>query len=992
VGAESFLVLLDPNTWEEGFGEGMRQAKGEIAAKLAATPMNMLKASLAVVATGAVNRAVPGGKNPLDQSIGTPGKINPKANFASILRDQPNALIEGGVTMGIDSAFEGRINADDLLPGLMQAYLEEAKEGAITAHVASAHAGTSRTWVKSNLEKHGDRMTASERADYMAMHQVAVENQAMWTGGDEAGTNIFVSAEEYIRMREVAAMQAAKQWMDETGNSLSPEELAAFVRHCREAEDSREFARRMQQDPTVVAARAKIADDANKLDAELEEEAGLERDSGTEKNKEKTTTEPKTKVEAKPEKQDPLEQDKPTTKVGGGFAAIKSQMHRPVGEIGSEEAGHALLRRLAAGDRTALAGLQVELPEDLATNDIEWGLGRTEDGRIIVILGGPKDVNWAGLPGVVALAHSHPFSAEGALQSVDDSGSLALDALIARENNDLIRLLPSAADIRFCARRQIAGHQVHTPFIHVGDGKIANPGPGVDGPTVTFVIVEASYDGRFGGPEGAPAYRAKILATDGDRVLGTFEIQGLPHLGMVTAKALPVTRGVPEPADDTEKVEAGEHDYLDPPTDDNDEIDYDAWEQRLVAKGIGGDIDAVLARAQQANEDGIAARGELRAFERAHARGYDVKALEPERGPGAQQGKKSPEAELTTVEGGLKFLEAKTATEPPSDGTWRAHFDKANKQIKESGGTGEIYFDWTEVSVDDPASDFGAPASIESFIARKMNDQRGRAITYVEIRWRAPDGSTMLTARTRAEDGAVGPVETSVLRAVPGPGRDTTAAPEVSNEEDREKAANEAKDQPPQQPSRDLDELYAHAAEADVALRGLVSTIAGETGADAMFPPGLKGRERAIEKIEADYGGDVSRIVDLSRASLVYTTMEELQAGLAAVEAQADVVRVKNRFDKPTSSGYRDIVFNLRMPNGHIVELQLHLKQIIEAKEEGHSLYEEQRTIEATASREGRDLTASEVGRIQELEEEQRRLYGSALDRARKKDKGGGSG
>jgi hypothetical protein len=276
VGAESFLVLLDPNTWEEGFGEGMRQAKGEIAAKLAATPMNMLKASLAVVATGAINRGVGGDRNMLDQKIGEAGKINPRANFAAMLRDQPNALVEGAVTMGIDSAVEGKINADDLAPGLFQAYLEEAKEGAITAHVASAHAGTSRTWVKKNLDSHGDRMTAAERADYLAMHQVAVENQGMWTGGDEAGTNIFVSAEEYIRMREVAAMQAAKQWMDETGGSLSREELAAFVQYCRESEDSREFARRMQEDPTVVAARKKIADDANKLDAELDKEAGLE--------------------------------------------------------------------------------------------------------------------------------------------------------------------------------------------------------------------------------------------------------------------------------------------------------------------------------------------------------------------------------------------------------------------------------------------------------------------------------------------------------------------------------------------------------------------------------------------------------------------------------------------------------------------------------------------------------------------------------------------
>jgi hypothetical protein len=44
---------------------------------------------------------VPGDKNTLDQNIGKPGKINPRANFAAILRDQPNALVEGAVTISL---------------------------------------------------------------------------------------------------------------------------------------------------------------------------------------------------------------------------------------------------------------------------------------------------------------------------------------------------------------------------------------------------------------------------------------------------------------------------------------------------------------------------------------------------------------------------------------------------------------------------------------------------------------------------------------------------------------------------------------------------------------------------------------------------------------------------------------------------------------------------------------------------------------------------
>jgi hypothetical protein len=36
-----------------------------------------------------------------------------------------------------------------------------------------------------------------------------------------------------------------------------------------------------------------------------------------------------------------------------------------------------------------------------------------------------------------------------------------------------------------------------------------------------------------------------------------------------------------------------------------------------------------------------------------------------------------------------------------------------------------------------------------------------------------------------------------------------------------------------------------------------------------MIPDKLKRRERALQKINADYGGDASRITDLARSSIV---------------------------------------------------------------------------------------------------------------------------
>ncbi len=65
--------------------------------------------------------------------------------------------------------------------------------------------------------------------------------------------------------------------------------------------------------------------------------------------------------------------------------------------------------------------------------------------------------------------------------------------------------------------------------------------------------------------------------------------------------------------------------------------------------------------------------------------------------------------------------------------------------------------------------------------------------------------------------------------------------------------------------------------------------------------PQLKGLLRAREKIAMDYDGDVSRLRDILRASIVCETVEELRMlgdELEALEVAGTVrvVQVKNRF------------------------------------------------------------------------------------------------
>jgi hypothetical protein len=61
------------------------------------------------------------------------------------------------------------------------------------------------------------------------------------------------------------------------------------------------------------------------------------------------------------------------------------------------------------------------------------------------------------------------------------------------------------------------------------------------------------------------------------------------------------------------------------------------------------------------------------------------------------------------------------------------------------------------------------------------------------------------------------------------------------------------------QKTSDIEQLYKDAAVAQAALGGLAQGIAQQCHGQPLIP-GLKGRGRAMEKINADYGGDARRL------------------------------------------------------------------------------------------------------------------------------------
>jgi hypothetical protein len=70
------------------------------------------------------------------------------------------------------------------------------------------------------------------------------------------------------------------------------------------------------------------------------------------------------------------------------------------------------------------------------------------------------------------------------------------------------------------------------------------------------------------------------------------------------------------------------------------------------------------------------------------------------------------------------------------------------------------------------------------------------------------------------------------------------------------------------------------------------------------------------------------------------------------------------------------------MPNGHVAEIQFHVKPILAAKAEGHRHYEANQAIERRANAENRELTRKERKEHEGNTRAMRDLYDAAMKRA----------
>lgn len=147
-----------------------------------------------------------------------------------------------------------------------------------------------------------------------------------------------------------------------------------------------------------------------------------------------------------------------------------------------------------------------------------------------------------------------------------------------------------------------------------------------------------------------------------------------------------------------------------------------------------------------------------------------------------------------------------------------------------------------------------------------------------------------------------------------------------------------------------------------------------------LFIAPLKGKERANEKVhtpvEKDgYGGDWTKLLDVVRGTIAVDSLEDVKKVVGKLkETGMELARApKDRFTKATPVGYRDIMMNVKLPNGMVAELQVNVKSMLAAKEEGHKPYEVMRSILAKDDPSDADNKA-----YQEAWEQSQKIYGDA--------------
>ena len=119
---------------------------------------------------------------------------------------------------------------------------------------------------------------------------------------------------------------------------------------------------------------------------------------------------------------------------------------------------------------------------------------------------------------------------------------------------------------------------------------------------------------------------------------------------------------------------------------------------------------------------------------------------------------------------------------------------------------------------------------------------------------------------------------------------------------------------------------------------------------------GIKKEARIQEKADQKYKGDITKVLDLVRGTMSYTSMAEMHAALKTVWNEQkkygfEIVCCKQTYQLSTGMDptfYGDVKFSIKMDGTeHICELQFQHEKMVGAKDYAHKHYEDLRGVQS---------------------------------------------
>jgi hypothetical protein len=497
---EAGLIAIDPTHWMHGVVEGQDRALPEAWAKLSSVPGGALRGGITSIVTAGATKVLGGKKGQLQQiAKANKGKtINLRENFATVFGDQREAMIATFTEFAIAKIGGERFDIENVPGELLEGYLQEMSEKSVEMHTGTAHKAGRGERARADAKKYEQLLTKQEQADFVRMNEEA------------AGTDTYISPADYVGVRHQMATDALGAWSERTGQQLTPAQAQGFVMFVRGARDADELQTRLQMDPRLAATAQAI--DAQGFDPS--KRIMFVPDQGPVANDQQV---------APAAQQQQTQQTQQTQTVAAGQTGMTvltpSKTLQVVGEPASLAEGHDLMRRLAAGDPSALA--QFGMAASVATDEMEWGLGQMPDGRVLLVSGEAGAVDFDQVPGLKALAHTHPRVLDGEQRDLTSAKSGGVDAAHLIEKGpfaDKVAFLPSYGDLAYFAENGITEHVVYTPYVHLGGGQIGNPDPAQPNTQrVEILVTNARLAGRSAIHPWVPAYTADVIvrAPDG---------------------------------------------------------------------------------------------------------------------------------------------------------------------------------------------------------------------------------------------------------------------------------------------------------------------------------------------------------------------------------------------------------------------------------------------------------------------------------------------